>query len=74
MHIRKEMGARLFFLIFVVLFSCKSQEESKEKQDVLTEEEIVHEVYVCPRDCKNGMNYYIEGKCDICHMNLIKQE
>ena len=62
-------------MISALLFcSCKSEEKKVSSKETIVGEEIVHDVYVCPMECENGMNYYLEGKCDICHMNLIKQE
>tara|TARA_R110000787_G_scaffold91628_11_gene193060 strand:+ start:4983 stop:5171 length:189 start_codon:yes stop_codon:yes gene_type:complete len=62
-------------VISVLLFcSCKAEEKKTSYKVTVIEEEIIHDVYVCPMECDTGMNYYLEGKCDICHINLIKQE
>lgn len=64
--------AKVVVLSFLFLISCTSKE--KPKQDPVVSETVLQEVYICPMECENGMNYYMEGKCDICHINLIKQE
>jgi len=62
-------------VISILLFcSCKPEEKKLSYKEIVIVEEIIYDVYVCPMECDNGMNYYLEGKCDICHMNLIKQE
>ena len=77
MLIKKEMDIKkvtFIVLLFGILFSCKpDKKSSKSKQDEQAEV-TTSEVYVCPNECENGMNYYMEGKCDICHRNLVKQE
>tara|TARA_R110002073_G_scaffold89852_5_gene212438 strand:+ start:5042 stop:5248 length:207 start_codon:yes stop_codon:yes gene_type:complete len=61
-------------IAFVFLFSCKTEENTNSKEEVLDKEVNKHDVFTCPMECENGMTYYIEGKCDICHINLVKQE
>ena len=67
--------SRVIIFSGILLFvSCKETEvENKRSQQVETEV-IQTEVYVCPSGCENGMNYYLEGKCDICHDNLVLKE
>ena len=61
-------------LLFGMLFSCKPDKKVSESKQDKEVEITTSEVYVCLNECENGMNYYMEGKCDICHRNLAKQE
>ena len=64
-----------FSLLFLgILFSCKPDKKVSDKKQDEQVKVSSAEVYVCPNTCENGMNYYMEGKCDICHRNLVKQE
>lgn len=64
---------RFLILFSLVLFSCTSDKKEASKQETF-EDKQEHEVFICPMECKNGMDYYLEGKCDICHINLVKQQ
>lgn len=70
------MGTRpLVKTLILCLFlwgACKTKEPPKEEP--IVSETVIQEVYICPMECENGMNYYMEGKCDICHINLIQKE
>ena len=78
MHIKKVKDIRALLVIgFLGLLTLGACKEEKSKPSVASEvliEEPIKEVYVCPSQCENGMNYYLEGKCDICHDNLILKE
>jgi len=68
---------RFTITLFGLLLCLSCEEESKKK--VVSEVNEISDVqptaiYVCPSACENGMTYYLEGKCDICHHNLIKKE
>ena len=67
------LGHRFLFLVSLVLLSCTSKKKEVSKQEVF-KNKIEHVVFICPMECENGMNYYMEGKCDVCHINLVKQE
>lgn len=72
---RKKVGARAFIVICLfIFFSCKDKVEKKIEHKETKNKVTLSEEYVCPSQCDNGMNYYMEGKCDICHHNLIKKE
>lgn len=64
------------FLVFVfLLLSCKTEDKKVVKDENLVKvDSLEHITFVCPMECENGMKYYLEGKCDICHRNLIEQE
>jgi hypothetical protein len=64
------------FLGTLLFLSCKEQkqQETVSEQNLLNEEMPVVEVYVCPSSCETGWSYYLEGKCELCHQNLIKKE
>ena len=64
---------RSLILFSLVFFSCTSDKKKTTKQSNFVDKKE-HDVFVCSRKCENGMNYYVEGKCDICHVNLVKQE
>lgn len=68
---RKEF--RFLILILLVLISCTPEKKEVSKQEIF-EDKIEQIVFICPMECENGMNYYLEGKCDICHINLIRKE
>ncbi len=79
MHIKRakdinKMTSRLFIVGLLFFFSCKQEEKkaSHDHDELTLEKELVHDVYVCPMECENGMDYYMEGKCDMCHINLIQ--
>ena len=59
---------------FFFLVSCKEEPPEKKHEDSSLSEVPEVEIYVCPSECENGMNYYLEGKCDICHHNLVKKK
>ena len=71
------MRLRLVIALFgtLLFLACKEQKKKKifSKQETSCEVQLT-ETYVCPSECERGMTYYLEGKCDICHHNLVKKE
>jgi len=62
------------FAGFLIFLSCKTESKKDSSIETTIIENNSHDVFVCPEECENGMMYYLEGKCDICHVNLIKKE
>ena len=75
MIIKKKVVVRnlTFISAFILLISCTPEKKITNKK-YSESKELDYDLYVCPSECSNGMTYYMEGKCDICHDNLIKQE
>ena len=63
---------QLFLILTLFFISCK--ERKKEKKKVEVANEINHTVFICPMECETGVTYYLEGKCDICHRNLVEKK
>ena len=76
MIIKKKVVVRnlTFISAFILLISCTPEKKIYNRKYSESKELDYEVVYVCPSECSSGMNYYMEGKCDICHDNLIKQE